>query len=95
MPTGSRYFKISLDFGFYINPAYQEQDSGLYLKWYKEVGGVSTELDYQPALVSSWEATSGVSTAVVKMRYSSQSFIYDNGSTLTEDTAIQQTDLYT
>ena len=89
MPTGSRYFKISLDFGFYINPAYQEQDSGLYLKWYKEVGGVSTELDYQPALVSSWEATSGVSTAVIKMRYSSQSFIYDNGSTLTEDTAIK------
>ena len=87
MPIGSRYFKITLDFSFYINPLFANQSSGLYLKWYKEIGGVSTELDYQPALVSSWRNQDA--TAVVFMRHSSQSFIFDIGSTLTQDTAIK------
>ena len=88
MLSGGRYFKLTLDFDFWINSAFQNQNSSLYFKWFKEVGGVSTELDYQPAIVSAWEATIGMSLAVIRVRHSAQSFIYDHGSTLGTDTAI-------
>ena len=88
MLSGGRYYKITIDFDFYISPTYPDQHSQLYFKWFKTIGGTTTELDYQPTLISGWEASSGTIPSVFQMRHASQSYIYDHGSTLGSDTNI-------